>query len=198
MRARSIVCYAVAAVLLLGGSFLAGSVWQWGSSSAATPQRDPAREDLLKQLVMTKATIQTGLSLRDLGDQEKQVRANTELADRTLSVAEHRMIGDVIDAFETIRAAWAITEDYCHRAIEDASFVILRSPFLEKYKPASQCALPERNDSLREEFKKLGAAAQFDAIASAIPHAFPRSSLFVPLLTACLVRVQAAIDALSF
>jgi hypothetical protein len=53
------------------------------------------RKELVKQLVTTKAMLQTSLSLSELINQETKIRASTELADRDLSNAERRGIGSV-------------------------------------------------------------------------------------------------------
>jgi hypothetical protein len=185
------------ATIPLGIVFLAGC----GQSAS--------RQELVKQLIIAKAAVQTGISPADLNNQERQLRASAELANQSLSGAERHLIEDAIGTIETIRTAWNITEDNCHGAVENPSFIILRSTYLESAYLESQqhkrpqlppsamlCIGPDRNRALRQQFMKLGAAAQFDAI-EADNSVISRASLFAPLLSAYLSRLQTAIDSLA-
>jgi hypothetical protein len=166
---------------------------------AISAQPNALQQDLIKQLVTAKVAITTGISLTDLVTQERQIQVSAELASQALSNGQRHLIDDITTTIEGIRSAWAITEDDCHRAIEDPRMVILRSPYLEDLakegKSSSICAKPERNNLLRQQFEKLGVEKQFDTVAD--KRALARTELFQPLFGVCLIRIQRAIDALQ-
>jgi len=135
----------------------------------------PARQDLLKQLVGTKAAITTGLSMAALTEHETQIRAAAELAERDLNVSQRQAVDAAIDAIAKTRAAWQLTFERCYRGDHDDEVIPLGC-----------------DGAMIKNFEALGVGKRMPIEKSA-----PRNQVIGPLLDVCFQRIQAAIDGLK-
>jgi hypothetical protein len=135
----------------------------------------PARQDLLKQLVGTKAAITTGLSMAALTERETQIRAAAELAERDLNVSQRQAVDAAIDAIAKTRAAWQLTFESCYRGDHDDEVIPLGC-----------------DGAMIRNFEALGVGKRMP-----IEKLAPRNQVIGPLLDVCFQRIQAAIDGLK-
>jgi hypothetical protein len=172
MNVKHIAGLSGAAALLLAVGFSAGLLL---SRNVAAPP-NPARQQLMNQLVSTKAVIEASVNLHDFGVQESQLRAAADLADRQLNDGERRAVSDAIGAIHNTRSALNLmSSQNCH--VQYDQILTLDE---------SLCQIP-----LNQLAESVGLGPN---IVLSTPY---RSKIGQALLGVCLSRIQQAVKLIS-
>jgi hypothetical protein len=113
MGSTQCVSFWIVAVML-GTCAGFGAGYLTGTQLAQSQQQDAVRQELLKQLVATKAAIEIGLALGDLRASEKNVQTALELAANRLNDEQRQVAGKALHAISQTVAAWEETFSKCH------------------------------------------------------------------------------------
>lgn len=170
----------VAAVLLLAVGFLAGLFVHGGGAPA-----DASRQELMKRLVTTKSAMEAGLALARLGDEETQLRAAAELADKQLNDGERKVVADAILGIHGTRSALQEINNTCK---SDSGYLAIN--------------LYHCGEKLDPIIKSLGLTKDLTLLE--LPPAgllqmilVGNDDLLSLLISNCRLKIQAAIDVLS-
>jgi hypothetical protein len=178
--------FAAVAILLLAIGFLGGLFFGSGAApsdaSGQPATSDPSRQDLVKQLVSTKAVLQVGLTFTALGSEESHLRAVAELADRRLNDRERKAVTDAIDAIYKTRSAWQeiLDKTKCHWYLDMPDALDF----------GNKC-----EDDLTTIFASLGISDQFPD--PKYWKVVKQNQVITPLLGMCILRIQSAILSLE-
>jgi hypothetical protein len=170
--------------VILGTSAGFGGGYLTATQLSQTARQDAVRQELLKQLVATKAGIETGLSLTDLRGEEKHVKAAFDLASDRLDDRQKQYIAEALDAISLTHAAWQETLTTCHSGnYEGVSLLVI-----------SDCD----NKTFERIFDAMGILPKFTKMAKdySLFSTLKTNTFLGPLLQVSLSRIQTAIDSL--
>ena len=165
-------------VLLLGISFGFGGGFAAAIRVSETPRTDPLIQDLLKELVTAKASLESGLTMADLRNSETKVRSALDMVANRLNNHQQEAATDALDAISETAAAWEETFTKCHDGGEYVSLLEFQD-----------CD----NKSFETIYNKLKVLSEFKTFPSV---GTKRSAFLQPLFGVTLSRIQTAIGSL--
>jgi hypothetical protein len=171
---------------------LSQSAQQDALRQEALKRDDAARQELLKELVVAKAGIETGLAMADLRNSEKQVRAALDLALNSLNDRQKPAAVDALHAISQTVGAWDETLTGCHVGRE--GYVHLFEDLTGRISDNANCN-PQKLELIYSDMGVLPALTKWteNPILTLSPK---RNTLLQPLFTVTLDRIQTAINSL--
>ena len=171
-------------ITLIVVAFVAGNLVNVADLFHHTIPKNPARQDAVKELVSTKAAIETGLPQAEFRSHLQQLKTVAELASTALSDKEKKLISDVISSEENILAAWKAALDPRCETLGD--WVQLKE---------FRGSTPSCIGDLQNSFASSGISDTWMEITR--NRLSPRSAILSPLLEVCLSRIQRALSVIQ-
>ena len=180
----------IATILGTCARFSAG--YLTGTRLAQSPGQDATRQELLKQLVATKAVIETGVALDEFRASDKNVQTALELAANRLNDDQSQAARQALHAISQTVAAWDETFTKCHAGRD--GYVWL-GDFARNGSENPNC----NDKKLEDIYGNMGVLSALKKWSEnpVLTLAPKRGTLLQPLFSVSLDRIQFAINSLQ-